>query len=858
MTIWRKALSLGASAALLASLMATVAAPAAFATTATVTGGGAINPGGPASSAVTLSFTEDAANEWADGSSKIVLFDAAGASKIAFTGTPTVTASGGPAPFACSAALGTTTLANDSLTVSCTGATNTRLDSFSITGLKVKAISGAAIGAVQAQWTSVSGNIDLGMISMTASGTLDSDVAAAAPATFPYTLDAGSPDFQNTDTSDNLPSKVTIGGPTPETVTASNVVANTSFDATTGAFHPAGATVTQTVEVPWLPTLATVGDTTTLTTCSSPTLVRQGMNNQSACSFTVDMGKAGYVAKNATLTFTIATAGAQFSTLPSVSYSGGATVALGTGVLSFDRQSITYTVTTKSTTDNDQVTFGSVKLDIAPTATPGATVDVNLAVSGATVVGNPASIAQVGSTLIGVGAVPTVLIGYNDQPTGLLTLTETAPGTLSDDVSGATNIVRVCLTTPWYDTFVRQPWAVVTAGDLKLNSGGLPVTQVKMTLSANGECASFLIYSQSTVASKVEIRGGVDAASSAPLPSGPNNGAKISVDVMATPGPVTVQVKQDVGTSADLANTVGSDTGAPVIVAMRAYSGSPVVKALGQPVITRGGTQQAAAPITIEETFAGQFQQYEEIELCLVPRSLTNQQDVYFSTSFYDTSSPSTANQPIISTNNETGLVASFEGFETSTSGAGPGIGFDCLEVHIDAAPVVGLGKITVSNIRYDVVADAPLGPVLLNVYRESSGESGEFVAGADFNQTVSNATVGVKAPIAMTAGSSLGFTKIGPFTSATKVAALGKYVTWKFAGGAALAGKTVEIQVATRGATSWSSFTTVTKRVADASGNVYYWTKKSSAAWISVRAYYPGDDSTATSSSPGRQARWR
>ena len=66
------------------------------------------------------------------------------------------------------------------------------------------------------------------------------------------------------------------------------------------------------------------------------------------------------------------------------------------------------------------------------------------------------------------------------------------------------------------------------------------------------------------------------------------------------------------------------------------------------------------------------------------------------------------------------------------------------------------------------------------------------------------------------------------------------------------LAGKTVEIWIATKAANgTWSAFTKVTARNADASGNAYYHVRNASAKWISVRGYYQG------SWSPARQARW-
>ncbi|HEY5121192.1 MAG TPA: 5'-nucleotidase C-terminal domain-containing protein, partial [Acidimicrobiales bacterium] len=70
-----------------------------------------------------------------------------------------------------------------------------------------------------------------------------------------------------------------------------------------------------------------------------------------------------------------------------------------------------------------------------------------------------------------------------------------------------------------------------------------------------------------------------------------------------------------------------------------------------------------------------------------------------------------------------------------------------------------------------------------------------------------------------------LGATKVGLFSTTTKVAARNKFITWRFPGGSALAGKTVQIWVATRKANgTWGAFTKLTARVADSSGNAYFW----------------------------------
>ncbi|MBF8290165.1 MAG: hypothetical protein HW391_1133 [Chloroflexi bacterium] len=117
------------------------------------------------------------------------------------------------------------------------------------------------------------------------------------------------------------------------------------------------------------------------------------------------------------------------------------------------------------------------------------------------------------------------------------------------------------------------------------------------------------------------------------------------------------------------------------------------------------------------------------------------------------------------------------------------------------------------------------------------------------------SASVSAPAPLpgAGSNASALGVTTAGPFSTTTKVAALGKYQTFKISYGAGAAGATVGILVATKAADgTWSAFTRLTGRVANASGDVYFYWKSSSASWVSVRGDLLGSLSNAV------QGRWR
>jgi hypothetical protein len=73
------------------------------------------------------------------------------------------------------------------------------------------------------------------------------------------------------------------------------------------------------------------------------------------------------------------------------------------------------------------------------------------------------------------------------------------------------------------------------------------------------------------------------------------------------------------------------------------------------------------------------------------------------------------------------------------------------------------------------------------------------------------------------------------------------------------MAGKRVEIWIATRvGIDPWSAFANRTARIADASGNAYFYLRSNTPTWVSARAYFPGDETTAALWSPARLGRYR
>lgn len=819
-----------------ATVTFTAVAPLVFAASGasavTTTGFGNVVRGG-SSAAGTFTLTEGAIANFVGGTITVTPFSSTGVSGFftattntasvmfdpAFQPTATVTAGIG--------AVSASVSAGGVLTITISDTSGSRIDNFTVSGLRVRAGATAALGAVQFRYLTTDTN--LGLINATASGTLavNTGVGVQSPT---YTLAAGSPEFQVTATGATPPiSNAAFTGPVPASVALTAVsVSPRTVTANFTVNHPALSTFSQTVQAQWFPTGAAVVDTTRLAAVTAPTVL-PGVNNQDAGNLTVALGDAGFVPAGATLTFAITTPGVRFSALPLTAVSGG--FAVGTGVLSLDRTSIVYTVTSAST-GAAVLTLSLIKYDVALAATAGAWVNVSLAISGGVAVaGSPAANAQIGPTIIGVGAVPTIIIGHNDQPTGLLTIRETAAGTLPDDTTVATDRIFVCITSAG-ETFSRAPWFVRTAGNITFNVGGLAATQARATLTGDARCAFVRVFSASTVASTIEVRAGIDAASTAPAPSGPTAGATVNVAATAMPGPTLAQVSIS-------ALTTGASLvplGAPVVVAMRALAGTPIVAAVSQPFMQAGALNQAAGNITIAEGATGNFAAGQDITLSLVDRALTRNLDTFFA-------NIAGVGMPIVSTNNAvSGLVAHLHSMTPHT-----------ITVRVLSPAIGPLGVITISGIRYNVNVGTASGPVLLRV-----GSTG--TPGAAFDAVVSNAMIGVRPAITIRAATALGQTRIGPFTTPTKTAALNRFITWRFSGGSALAGKRVQIWIAVRNPDgTWGTWSRLTGRTADGAGNAFFWTRYATGTRISVRAFFPGDATHRASwSRSGIQGVWR
>ena len=110
--------------------------------------------------------------------------------------------------------------------------------------------------------------------------------------------------------------------------------------------------------------------------------------------------------------------------------------------------------------------------------------------------------------------------------------------------------------------------------------------------------------------------------------------------------------------------------------------------------------------------------------------------------------------------------------------------------------------------------------------------------------------------PLTIAASSALGSAHSGSFTSATKIPAFGEGVTWRFDGGAALAGQQVQILASDRDYPP--DFVPIATVTADAGGTAYYTTSFDRPAYLSVRAFVPTSAEHAASASHSRIASWR
>jgi hypothetical protein len=855
LSITKKAVSVGISAAMLASLVGALVAPAAALADSSITGPITVGAGGTSATAPTFIFNDNSTFTSgiagggfpnAGGALTYTICDSSGnatcttGDTLSFTGTPVLTA---PASLGASISV-----SGNSFTVTTTGRDPNNSEQFSVTGLMIKATTAAATGAIQGVISGTDAAAVTGGTT-TATGTLA--VAYAAGTTTILVNQTSACAFQVTGGSNG---NVTVGS---ETATAATAVttANSVAQITLGALsanEAAGTAVSQTVAA-CSGSLSPGSVTASISQDATALQVNPGQNNQPAGTTTIteNTNSAGVLAVGTVVTFTLP-AGVTFSYAPTALPNGF--LDLGNGyntnvacALAFTLQSCSVTVahTTATGANLGKIVLSNISLDLAASAPAG---NVNLTVSTSpaifTVV-NSATIAYTNRVIVGVGSVPNIWIGYNGQPSGLITVTESGPGFFQSGSSG-NNQFQVCITDQWfpYESFTFAPYAVVNnpaSGLQLLNPSTLAgSTSVVGSLDASSRCATWYIYSASTgTAASISI---VGANAAGPLPVLATNGPTLSVMNNAHPGPVMMTVTTGGGVTPTFSTQVTNG--------MRVYKGGVVVTALSQPYIAPG-TTGAAGDITIAETLNGQLTAGEEIWCGVLDSAMNENQQIYLSVA-------NSNDLPTVTTNTSSGLIAHVVASQQYSDG---------FTIEVDQqAYAPSLGVITVQNIHYSVVSGTTTGPINLECYPEylnnfighpSTPSQPLFGSsnGYDFDAFVSNAIVGTVPTVVMSADSSLSAT--GPFTTATKVLKPGQSITFRIRTNPLMAGKTLGVWIAKKGANgTWSAYAPHASVVTDVNGYAYYTYKTTSLVWLGFRFKY-SDGTTTSWSYPSVFARW-
>ena len=857
----KKAISAATSAALLASLLATAVAPSAFAAVTTgITGIGNI-PAGGTSGAVTVSLHEQSVGAIATtGSLYVDLTNAT------WTGTPVFSVAAG--------SLGASvSIAGSRMTIKITGYQLTATEDIVVTGVKVTAIAAGDITAtlddnlVGATYPNRHGDLLAAFVAtdVTATGKL-AQAYGIGTDDFAVALDTGSPcPFIGTNTVKVGSESVT---PDASPTADSPVIGQYEFFATGDPFtvnHLANEVVTQSVpncDIGTFPyPLGVVGTAAeTLSFATEPRVpVYAGETNQFAAHLLFSEPSDGFLVAGTTITLTLATAGVTWSAAPTVRVSDGDILFVGQvanhvlPTLSADHKTLTFTVDTASTLASD-FSVSANYYDVAASVPAGTSITVNAALSGGLFV-DPTSVsnAYVFRGVAASATPTTVFIGQNSQKTGAITITEAAAGffTAAPTNGGAVdgqNMFAVCLNEDSWSEFDSgtPPYAKVAigAGNLVLRDGdaasttGLVAGTPVWYAWEGVYCYEWTVWTASTTASTITI-GSQTMAS----------GALINVFAGAPAGPVNASIA--IGNDS-IDWTVLVDPAAQVTIANRVFPNQVVVTALSQPTIAPGSANAPAGDIQIAETATGQLQVGEYVCVEVLPRVYA--QDSYLT-------GLNTANLPTATASG--GLIIGPITFKNGENCAGmsvqpnlssSGTHIASFAFYVTQQSTTGTGKIVIGNMHYIVPADAATGNVLVNVFGY-----GDYPTVVDFQSTVSNAKIGVAPKLSIGAVSALGLNPTSGYTTKTpKTQAKGKYVTWKFTGGTALAGQRVNVLVAKKINGAWGGPKYLKSAWADANGIVTFaWTSKTAAA-VNVRVQWPGTNSYSVSISKALGAYWK
>ncbi len=916
MSIKKKALGIGMSAGLIASLFATAVAPSVLAAI-TVGSAGNVPVGGTSALPVSFTFTEQAVNSIPTntaGSFTVTIAPAApGAGSVSFVGIPSTAGSTGSLGASAS-------IAGNVLTVNIAGSDTVNIESIFISGLKISAAPGTSTGAISATLSAGSGSLT-GPAAIfsgggTATGTLASGIGAGATSATVNVTSAGCP-F-------SFPGTLTFAT-TPESVALASAGALTlgqqalTFTATANV-HNANEVVSETNGCAVSSSLASPGTVVAALAYSSANnlTVYPGENNSPAANLTVTEPSPGFLLAGSNFTFTIQTPGVVFSTAPSVTSTytpppvdtiTGNTVANPTVVTTSSPHYLVTGDTVTITGSNSTPTLNGLRTVTVLSATTFS-VPVNVTTAGTTGTVTPTTL--VARSSIGLSA-PVISASRTSA-----TVTVNTASTGTGSTITLSNILYDVSASVPAGTFISV--GLATSGLLAVlppsNTNAVVFRGIAATATSplvyigeNNQAAGIISFTESSAGF---FTSGIGTGTNTfwVCPTGVTFSFTLAPYAQVVGGTVAGNLILRDGNFASTTNIVqGSAVGVPAgCYGWTVWSASttPSTIRIGDAGLTSG----ALINVTTAQAPGG-----VDVQLWLGSSNFVNPTlatTVQFATAMYRNQVAVTAlSQPAIAPGSVHALAGSIQIAETGLGQLKAGESI-CIEV---------LPRSTVSNIQDTFLnalstADLPvatasgtglvIGPVQtsflgcnftsgdtpaayvqsvsFSVLQQSTAGDGKLVINninytttADahlgtvlvsvygmgggptnvvFHSTVSNAFIGSAVLTPITAANAVGLPpNQGPWSTATKLPVRGQYVTWQFNGGSSQAGKLIQIWFTRKNsAGGWGPFTLLTSRLANASGVANFWWKSSTPAWVSVRAY----SATTGTWSAAVQARWR
>ncbi len=345
MNKWKKAISAGMSAALVASLFTFIAAGSVLASVSVTSAGniparrivdGYRLPSVSRKSRRPLCRTRRVRSTSPSSTRQA-------SNTLAFSGTPVVSA---PGSLGASASI-----VGNVLTFSWSASDTSNIEYIDVSGLSIDDVGAAALGAVKATLAESTGAgvaVADFQAGGTASGTISAGIGIGATSVIVNVATTGCI-FTSAGTLDFATSAESVALTTASAIDTPAIGQQTLTIGATGSIHNAGEVVSESTACAPNGVLASPGTVVATLTFDKPVnlTVFPGENNSPASNLVLHEPSAGFLAAATTFTYTIATAGVVFSTAPTVADDNGAMV-LTAPVLAADRKSATVTVSTVS------------------------------------------------------------------------------------------------------------------------------------------------------------------------------------------------------------------------------------------------------------------------------------------------------------------------------------------------------------------------------------------------------------------------------------------------------------------------------------------------------------------------------